>query len=104
MDAESNLKNFDIKLNGDALRSRYEGEAPTSIREKVNVITEALWSTTSEPTETFLRAYENVSSQFEDLLHLLKNSDYDIKVIEEKLEKHGAPITPGRFPVWKKLN
>jgi hypothetical protein len=36
------------------------------------------------------------------LLSELKSIDGEVKSLESKLEKYGAPYTPGRFPEWKK--
>ena len=50
---EQELKDFNIKLNGDPLKARYEGASPTSVKDRVDLITSALWSTTAAPTTTF---------------------------------------------------
>ena len=96
------LKELNKKFHGDRLRSRYEGGVPTSIKGRVDLITYALWSTTSAPTKTFIKNYDVAASQFDNLLVELKKSDDEIKLIESKLEKYGAPFTPGRFPTWRK--
>ena len=100
--AEKNLNQLKIKFHGDQLRSKYEGGVPASIKYKVDLITGALWTTTSAPTNTFRKSYEDAAGQFNNLLSELKDSDNEIKAIESKLEKLGAPFTPGRFPIWNK--
>ncbi|GAB4300081.1 MAG: hypothetical protein Kow0098_27090 [Ignavibacteriaceae bacterium] len=102
--SENDLRELNKKLNGDQLRSRYEGAAPTSVRQRVELITGALWNTTAAPTSTFVKSYEAAAEKFDEILSLLKIISEDIKQIELILEKSGAPYTPGRFPEWRKEN
>ncbi|HEX9252384.1 MAG TPA: glycosyl hydrolase [Ignavibacteriaceae bacterium] len=99
---ESDLRDLNLKLNGDQLRSRYEGSAPTSVKQRVDLITGALWNTTAAPTNTFIKSYETAASKFDDILQSLKTIDTSVKQVESELEKYGAPFTPGRLPEWKK--
>jgi hypothetical protein len=89
-------------LNGDRLRSRYEGASPSSIKDRVDLITGALWNTTAAPTTTFTKSYDEAANKFENVLVFLKSIDDEIKQVELILEKHGAPYTPGRFPEWRR--
>ena len=100
--AELNLKELNRQLNGDRLRSRYEGASPSSIKDRVDLITAALWNTTAAPTTTFIKSYDDAARKFDDVLVFLKSIDEEVKQIEQILEQHGAPYTPGRFPDWKK--
>jgi photosystem II stability/assembly factor-like uncharacterized protein len=100
--AELNLKELNRQLNGDGLRRRYEGASPSSIKNRVDLITAALWNTTAAPTNTFIKSYEDAANKFDDVLVFLKSIDDEVKQIENVLEKHGAPYTPGRFPEWRK--
>lgn len=102
IETESSLTRAGRSLNGDNLRAQYEGASPTSVRDRVELITGALWSTTEAPTSTFKRAYTEASSQFAEVLEEVKSIDGEIKEIEAVLEKIGAPYTPGRVPAWKK--
>jgi hypothetical protein len=99
---ESDLNEFNRELNGDQLRARYEGAAPTSIKGRVDLITGALWNTTAAPTNTFIKSYDAAASRFDAILKSLKSIDEDVKRVEDELEKYGAPYTPGRFPEWRK--
>ena len=58
LSAELKLEDLNRKLNGDQLRGKYEGGVPTSIKQRVEIITSGLWSTTSAPTETFIQNYD----------------------------------------------
>jgi hypothetical protein len=99
---ELNLKELNRQLNGDRLRSRYEGASPSSVKDRVDLITGALWSTTAAPTTTFKKSYDDAASKFDEVLVFLKSIDDKIKQVELILEEHGAPYTPGRFPDWRK--
>jgi photosystem II stability/assembly factor-like uncharacterized protein len=102
LSAEKKLEELNIKLNGDQLRRRYEGGVPTSVKERVELITSSLWITTAAPTNTFIHSYANAAEKFDELIVFLKSADEEIKQVESILEKYGAPYTPGRFPDWKK--
>ena len=91
-----------MKLNGDPLRTKYEAATPISIKDRVDLVTAALWSTTAAPTTTFIKSYDTAADVFGQLLTSLKSIDEKVKQLEKELEKYGAPYTPGRFPEWKK--
>ncbi len=99
---EQYLKDMNEELNGDNLRTRYEGARPTSVKERVDLIMYALWNTTAAPTNTFTKSYEDAASKFDEILNSLKLIDNNIKLVETTLEKNGAPYTPGRLPDWRK--
>jgi hypothetical protein len=99
---KNELDDFNRKLNGDPLRAQYEGGSPTSVKERIDLITSSLWITTSAPTNTYIQSYDAAAAQFTSLLATLKSIDDEIKSLESKLEMFGAPYTPGRFPDWHK--
>jgi hypothetical protein len=96
------LDAFNRSLNGDPLIARYEGGSPTSVSARVGLITYALWTTTATPTTTLKQSYDFAADQFGGLLEKLRAIDTNVRTLESKLEKFGAPATPGRFPEWKK--
>ncbi len=100
--AKLNLDELNRKLNGDGLKSRFEGAVPTAVKDRIDIITYALWTTTSAPTTTLIKSYDDAASKFDGVLELLKSIDTAIKSIESELEEAGAPFTPGRFPTWRK--
>lgn len=102
LEIELKLGKINRELNGDNLRARYEGAAPTSVRDRVELITGALWTTTAAPTTTFIKSYEEAAGQFGSILESIKSIDNDINLLETDLEKAGAPFTPGRIPEWQK--
>ena len=99
---QKKLNEINRQLNGDGLRARYEGAAPISLKGRTDMITGALWSTTSAPTETFRSSYNIVADGFEAVLNSLRSVTEDIKQVEGLLERYKAPYTPGRLPEWKK--
>ncbi|MFI5237109.1 MAG: WD40/YVTN/BNR-like repeat-containing protein, partial [Ignavibacteriales bacterium] len=99
---ELDLTELNRDLNGDQLRSKYEGSTPTSVKQRVELITAALWSTSAAPTTTFINSYDAAAGKVDEILISLKSIDDSIKQVETDLEKSGAPYTPGRFPEWRK--
>ncbi len=96
------LDAFNRELNGNPLLAQYEGATPTSLKDRIDLITSSLWTTTSAPTSTFIKSYDVAADQFGGLLTTLKSIDNEVKTVESKLNKYGAPYTPGRFPEWEK--
>ncbi|MDR3665751.1 MAG: glycosyl hydrolase [Ignavibacteriaceae bacterium] len=94
---EFKLEDLNRRLNGDQLIGKYEGAVPTSIKQRIEIITSGLWSTTSVPTETFIQNFNTAKNNFNELSGSLKSIGDDIKQIELILDKYGAPYTPGRF-------
>ncbi|MBK8698565.1 MAG: glycosyl hydrolase [Saprospiraceae bacterium] len=96
------LTDLNKKMNGDGLRTRYEGASPVSIHDRVDQITGALWSTTAAPTQTFMNSYEVAASQVEGVLASLRAITMEIEKMDARLESAKVPYTPGRLPVWNK--
>ena len=94
------LENTNRQLNGEPLRSRYEGQARTSLKGRLDMITQGLWTTTAAPTGTYQRAYKEAEAGFDEIMKALKKVDSMLRNLETALEKAGAPYTPGRFPNW----
>ncbi|MDP1994162.1 MAG: glycosyl hydrolase, partial [Ignavibacteria bacterium] len=89
------LEELNKKFNGDNLRSKYEGGTPTALRERVELITSSLWSTTSAPTTTFIKSYETAANSFGEILKSLTSVGEEVEAIERILKENGAPYTPG---------
>lgn len=92
-----------VDLRGDATRDRRNEPAPPSISERVGGIVGDQWYATSPPTQTQVDGYAYSADAFEKSLALLRTLiEQDLRAVEDKLEKAGAPWTPGRVPAWKK--
>ena len=94
------LREIDEKLNGDRLLLVDEGQSRMSLKGRTDMIVASLWTTTSAPTGTFERAYDEAHEAFGDVLTALEQTDARIGRLEDELEAAGAPYTPGRMPVW----
>ena len=97
LEAEKNLEALNVKINGDQLIARYQGGTPTSLKDRVDLITGSLWSTTSAPTLSFRQNYDAALKGFNELTGTLKSIDVEVKELESTLDKYGAPYTPGRL-------
>ena len=102
MAIQRKLEEINRQFNGDGLRARYEAALPISLRDRVDQITGALWSTTSAPTGTFMASYDAAADGFGAILTSLRSVTEEMKQVENLLEKYKAPYTPGRLPDWKK--
>jgi len=99
---QNRLNEFMIKMSGDPTIWKHNANQPPSIMGRINTIVGEQWRTTSYPTETQKQSYQIAEDEF-DILHGKLKSIYfeDYKTLEARLEKAGAPWTPGRFPEWK---
>jgi len=98
---KARLKALNEELNGDELLPRYEGQARMSLKGRTDLIVESLWGTTSGPTGTYQRAYEEARASFGKVLAELRTVHEQTQAFEDRLEREGAPYTPGRMPVWE---
>lgn len=101
-DIEADMRAINKILYGDYLRSRYEGATPTSLTERLDVITYALWGTSAAPTTTYIKSYEYAAERFDDVVENIISIETKILAVEDILEKYGAQYTPGRLPAWKR--
>ncbi len=98
---ETALKDLLVKLNGDRLISSFSEPAAPGISGRVGRIMSGLAST-ADATGTHRDNYRIAAEEFTEVLAgLTKIVDVDLKALEAKLEKAGAPWTPGRLPIWK---
>ncbi|MDY7109833.1 MAG: glycosyl hydrolase [Planctomycetota bacterium] len=101
---ELDLRLEDIlrELRGDRTKRTYREPTPSSIRSRVSRIVYGQWNVTSAPTQTQRDAYRQAGEAFTDVLDELRLlMEEDLVRIEEKLERVGAPWTPGRIPAWE---
>jgi hypothetical protein len=61
------------------------------------------WGSTQEPTQTQKDAYKIIEDEFPPVYNLVKKiGEADLPALEKATESIGAPVTPGRLPVWHK--
>jgi photosystem II stability/assembly factor-like uncharacterized protein len=100
---EARLREIDVALRGDSVAGERQMPTAPSITDRVEGIVGTQWTVTSAPTRTSLDAYSIASGEFEVQLAALKTLvEKDLRGLEEKMEKMGAPYTPGRIPDWHK--
>ena len=98
---KARLKEINDELVGDDLLTKYEEQARMSLKGRTDLIIGSLWSTTSRPTATYERAYEEARATFGNVLAELRKVHERTQAFEAQLEREGAPYTPGRMPVWE---
>jgi hypothetical protein len=100
---EARLRDIDVALRGDSVAGERQLPTAPSITDRVEGIVATQWTVSTAPTHTSLDAYAIASDEFEVQLAALKTLvEKDLRGLEEKMEKQGAPFTPGRIPEWHK--
>jgi hypothetical protein len=74
---------------------------PVPLNGRLGDLVYAHYSSTSGVTQTELDNYGILKEELEPVLEKLKILHQDIKVLNEELDKLGAPWTPGRVPILK---
>jgi len=100
-EVEERLTSLNEHMNGDPLRTRYEGAGAPTTRSRIQNITWALWSTRSAPTQTFIRQYELARADVDAILDEIRSINAEIEKLRELLDEYQAPYTPGRIPEFK---
>ena len=100
-DIESRMNAANLQLNGNGSLARREFETLPSINGRIGTIVGGLWSTTVAPSETYLQSYQIALTQFNAVYKEIKSIDEAMTQLEQKLEMHSVPFTPGRLPEWK---
>ncbi len=93
---EMRLKEFNIKLNGDNIRDKYQFERVPSVSDRIGQIEYSIWNATAAPTGTQISSFKVAEKQFPAIGEELKSIADEIISIESALEQNGAPFTPGR--------
>lgn len=98
------LDDLIFQIEGVEAKASWE-EVPPAIMplsNRIQNIVWGMWSSTSEPTQTMVDNYAIVVEEVPQILKTLEKMDADMKMVEQELEKAGAPWTPGRIPTFKK--
>ncbi len=94
------LKRVNEALVGDNVLVRFEGQARQSLKGRTDLIIGSLWNTTAAPTGTYERAYQEAHASFGAVLADLRALHERTQALADRLERQGAPYTPGQLPVW----
>ena len=77
--------------------------APVPLNDRLGKLTWISWSTTGDPTQTARDAYAILEAEFPPVYDQIKQiGEVELPALEKAAEELGAPVTPGRLPVWKK--
>lgn len=88
---------------GDRLAGRLDKGTKATLSGRLNGLIYDMWNSTSAPTATQREGFRLASAAFRPLLSRIREiKEQDLKALEEKLEKAGAPYTPGREVEWGK--
>ncbi len=99
---EDRLADIGKELDGDRVRGRRNEPTHRSISRRVGRIVSAQWSSSSAPTQTNIDAYRIAGKAFEKTLAALQTLiEQDLVDLEDRMERAGAPWTPGRVPRWE---
>jgi photosystem II stability/assembly factor-like uncharacterized protein len=90
-----------ISLRGDQVISALNEQTLTSISSRIRDIASEERLSSSAPSATHTAQYEIASSEFADALKQLKTLAARFETLQQRVEKAGAPWTPGRLPEWE---
>ena len=95
------LRELRMSLIGDETRARRAEPTPPTINSRVNEVIQYHWSGTGEPTKTQEASIEVASTAFTPVRNALEQLvERDLRALEERAERAGAPWTSGRVPQW----
>lgn len=98
------LEDLVFIMEGVEAKASWE-EVPPAImplNNRMEHIAWGMWGSSSEPTQTMKDNYAILIEEFPPVLTKLKDMNEKLLMIENELEKAGAPWTPGRIPEFKK--
>ena len=72
-----------------------------SLNSRLSALVYTHYSSTSGVTGTETDNYEVLREELQPVLEKLNNLQADIRVLNDALDKLGAPWTPGRLPNWE---
>jgi hypothetical protein len=99
------LEDVKLKFNNNSNRPSDEENppAPVTLNNRLSKMVWAHWGSTGAPTQMQQDAYDILMVEFPPVYEQVKRiGETDIIQLEKEVEKLGAPVTPGRLPVWNK--
>lgn len=98
---EAKLYGIRKAMFGDNVAGVLDKDEPMPVASRVGWLTGEMWSSTSAPTQSHRDALRIAGEAFRPLLAQIRDvRSNDLRLLEEKLEKAGAPYTPGRDVKW----
>ena len=96
-EVEEELRAIRLAMYGDNVASRLDQDVTMGVANRMGWMVYEMWRSTSAPTETQQEVLRIIKKEFSPLLSRINQlADSRLKALEEKLEKAGAPYTPGR--------
>jgi ribosomal protein S6 len=96
------LKSILLQLEQDETVSSRNAPVPQTISSRMSYIVYGTYASSEPPTITMKQQFAIVKEEIENIGAELKRLvDVDFRNLENKMEKAGAPYTPGRFPEFK---
>ncbi|MCD6180189.1 MAG: hypothetical protein J7K39_09835 [Bacteroidales bacterium] len=98
------LQDITFALNGTPAKASPEEVPPEQVclNDRLGVIMNAMWSSTSAPTLTAISNYEILVEEYPAVLTRIKAAKVELETIEKKLDEIGVMWTPGRLPEFLK--
>ena len=94
--AQTKLSDLQKMMYGDRTARRLDKLEPPSINSRMGSLTYEMWGSSSAPTQTHRDALRMAQKAFPAALQSIHSLSDEVASLEEKLEKAGAPYTPGR--------
>jgi photosystem II stability/assembly factor-like uncharacterized protein len=100
LDEILNVK-FNRRTNKPSLEENPPAPVPLNLR--LGKLTDASFTSTSQPTQLQLDAYKILEDEFPPVYDKIKMiGETELPALEKAMENIGAPATPYRLPVWHK--
>lgn len=97
LDIETKLKALNVSLYGDPVKNKLDISQPKSPAARIGIMSYEQKYSTSAPTKTHKDSYAIAKVKITEAKQKAESIfNIDIKQLEEKLIKSGAPYTPGR--------
>lgn len=96
---------INVRFNRDSQKPSSEENppAPVPLNDRLGILTWTSWSSTCDPTQTAKDAFAILEEEFPPVYDQVKQiGEVDLPALEKAAEEIGAPVTPGRLPVWRK--
>jgi photosystem II stability/assembly factor-like uncharacterized protein len=98
---EEKIRDIQINLNGDGMARTLDIDKPLTVGSRVGTLAYQSHYSTSGPTKTHMDSFVIAEEEFKPLLQQIRKLvSEDMKQLQEKLEKAGAPYTPNTLPEY----
>ncbi len=94
---EEQLRDIRLKLFGDPVARTLDQDTSVSIAGRVGFLSYSQYYSTASPSKGHRNSFEIAKEEFGPILQEIRNlADETLPQLQQKLEKAGAPFTPGR--------